>query len=162
MKSNVVLGLIWLGFSVVYISSGIMNIYHYSSPNIFWLYMTPDEISYSKVLIGIFSLLAGSSIVRNEKKYRVLLFPFALLILIYMVVDITNLGREMIYNSGGNILLLLLTVVTIRFIYKTVRIESVWNNLRESRTLVIALLAVGLAPYILRNWITYSLFHFLH
>ncbi|MEM6844319.1 MAG: hypothetical protein AAF632_19025 [Bacteroidota bacterium] len=162
MKSNLVLGLIWLGFSVVYISSGIMNIYQYSNPSILWLYMIPDEISYSKVLIGIFSFLIGTSIIRNDGKNTVLLFLFALLLLAYVVIDFIQLRTDTLYMSGGNILLFLLTAITIRFFYKTVRIKSAWNYLKENRKVVIIVLGVGLAPYILRGWITYSLFHFLH
>lgn len=159
MKSNLALGLVWLCSSAMYISSGMWNIYQYSTPNVFWLYMTPDEISYTKVLIGIFSFLVGVSITRNDSKNAFLLFPFALLLLTYVVIDFVKLGKDMLYESGENILLFLLTTFTIRIFHK---IERLWNDLKERRKLVVIVLAVGLAPYILRNWITYSLFHFLH
>jgi hypothetical protein len=153
MKRNLILGALWIGIALYDLSLGAYFLYQYSTPSVLWLYMVPTWITFTKIFLGATGLLIGLGIVSRGD--HILILPLAALMIIFIAIDLIKMGFESLHDSGSNLILLLLAVLTIRL---TSEIQL--TIFRKPRVLVV--MAIGLAPYLFVNYLSYSWFNFLH
>jgi hypothetical protein len=147
---------LWFLLGLYDLFLGYYNLYIYSQPGVFWLYMVPPWITFTSIFSGAFCWFLSYSIFSGTNRYLSLTIPFVLLVSIYIVVDYIKIGIDFIPDSGGNILQFILGIVTIKFSKLKFNKEDLRNPA------LLAMLVIGLSPYGLPNWYTYDKFSFLH
>ena len=147
----------WLIFSIYTVSDGADLLHQYSTPGILgWLDMVPEYVTYAKILLGLMAIVNCVAFYQGHD-LRITL-PFTIVLCCYIVIDFVPVNSEMLLFRVSNLLFLVLAVLTLKKRYPTLRIpSSEWRNWRT-----ITFVMIGLIPYPLSHWITYSWWSFLH
>lgn len=156
MKYSRIIGTALILLALYELFFGFHHLYQYSTPGVFWFYMVPVWITFTKIFIGTVGLIIGVSIFRKTELR--LTFPFAVTLTLYIIIDFFKIGIELFPNSGSNLLYLGLALLTLKLNGELERTKL--SELRERRTLIF--IAIGLTPYFLNGWTTYDWFNFLH
>ncbi|WP_428742164.1 hypothetical protein [Tenacibaculum sp.] len=162
MKTEKIIGIIWLIFGLLYLYQGFGYLHQYSTPGILWLVMIPIIIAYTKIICGILSLLIGIKFIKRKSENNYLILPLAFLLIIYLAIDIIQYGISTIYYSGENILLLILIVISFHKLKTKIGIATLTEKLKENKISVIGILTLGFLPYLLAELTTYDFYKFLH
>tara|TARA_A100000171_G_scaffold34837_1_gene33347 strand:+ start:14669 stop:15139 length:471 start_codon:yes stop_codon:yes gene_type:complete len=156
MKYSRLIGTAWIILAFYDLFFGFHHLYQYSTPGVFWIYMIPVWITFSKIFIGAIGFLNGISIFRGTELRLTL--PIAVTLFLYIVVDFIKIGIELIPDSGSNLLYFGLALLTLKL--KGELTLTKFKELSRRRTLIY--IAIGLIPYFLNSWTTYDWFNFLH
>lgn len=162
MKTEKVIGIVWLIFSLIYFYQGLDYLYLYSTPGLLWTFMIPIVIAYTKIICGILSFLIGIKFIKGKSENNYLILPLSFLLIIYLVIHIIQYGISTIYYSGENILLLILIVISFHKYKTQISITTLAENLKEKKISIIGILILGFIPYLLAELTTYSFYKFLH
>lgn len=153
MNRNQILGLLWIAIALYDLIFGMYSLYLFSTPMVFWLYMVPSWITFSKIFIGVIGLVIGIRVFSRGD--HILIVPLTALIVTFIAIDLIKMGFESLNDSGSNVMLLLLAIVTIR-------LTSEFKLAIFRKPSVLVVMTIGLIPYAFVNCISYSWFNFLH
>ncbi len=162
MKSEKIIGIIWLIFGLLYLYQGFGYLYQYSAPGILWVVMIPILIAYTKIICGILSLIIGIKFTKGKTENNYLILPLTFLLIIYLIIDIIQYGISTLYYSGENILLLILIVISFHKLKTKMGITNLTKKLKEKKINAIGILTLGFIPYLLAELTTYDFYKFLH
>ncbi|WP_179018764.1 hypothetical protein [Winogradskyella forsetii] len=162
MKTEKIIGIVWLIFGLLYLYQGFGYLYQYSTPGILWAFMIPIIIAYTKIVCGILSLLIGIKFAKEKSENNYLILPLTFLLIIYLTIDIIQYGISTIYYSGENILLLILIAISFHKLKTKIGIKNLTEKLKNNKVRVIGILILGFMPYVLAELTTYDFYIFLH
>ena len=107
MKTERIIGIIWLICGVLYLFQGLNYLYKYSTPNALWFVMIPIVLTYTKIICGILCLKIGTEFFKRKSENHYLILPLTFLLILYLTIDLIKYGTSTIYYSGENLLLLI-------------------------------------------------------
>ncbi|WP_396596924.1 hypothetical protein [Dokdonia sp. R86516] len=162
MKTEKIIGFVWLVFGLLYSYQGFYYLYEYSTPGALWVYMIPIIIAYTKIVGGILCLLIGIKFVGEKSENNYLILPLTFPLIIYLIIDIIQYGISTIYFSGEKILLLILITISFYKLKSKIGIINLTKKLTENKFKVIGVLTLGFMPYLIAKLTTYDLYKFLH
>ena len=161
MKTEKIIGIMWLIFGIVFLFLGINNIYNYSS-SLLWYSMTPIEFAYSQIIYGILSLLIGLKIIKHSQNRYWLVLYLAFLLVLYTSIFLYKYGfSTMIYYNINNFLLIL-TFFTLYKLRKNNGINSLTKYIKENKLWIFLLPLLCVIPFFFAKIFPYNWFSFLH
>ncbi|WP_299117372.1 hypothetical protein [uncultured Winogradskyella sp.] len=162
MKTERIIGIIWLICGILFLFQGLSYLYKYSIPNVLWFVMVPIVITYTKIFCGIICLKIGVEFVKEKSENNHLILPLTFLVILYLTIDLIQFGTSTIYYSGENLLLLILVAFSIYKLKNKIGITKLTEKLKVKKIKIIGILLLGFSPYLLAELTYYELFSFLH
>ena len=162
MKTERIIGIIWLICGVLYLFQGLNYLYKYSTPNALWFVMIPIVLTYTKIICGILCLKIGTEFFKRKSENHYLILPLTFLLILYLTIDLIKYGTSTIYYSGENLLLLILIALSIYKMKSKIGITKLTEKLKKNKIKIIGILLLGFLPYLLAELTYYELYSFLH
>ena len=162
MNTKKAIGIVWLVVGLIYLFSGLDNIYDYSTPGVLWYYIIPIAITYLNIFCGIICLKIGLNFLKKKTENQSLILPLTFLLLFYVISDFIIYGLVALNYSVINFISIILIAFSIKKLPNVVGISKMTSNLSQNKATLIGILILGFIPYLLAEFTDYDDFIFLH
>ena len=107
----------------------------------------------TKTICWIFCLLIRNNFDNGKSENNYIILTLTILLIIYVLIGLVQLGISSIYYYGENILLLVLILITFRKLKTEIGIVNLTRKIKENKLSILWMLMFGFTPYLLAELI---------